>query len=173
MTDLPVNSKPPKPFINSRSAHNVNLWIRNAIAEGRLKKCWHLDIDKIEIKRGNGNESVDAGESYFVPSCAHQSFESTFGHVDDDTQLHVLRYSLSTDPIWCPANCTYYRNQTWGRVRFETGRIFETARNLVKGFVGLSWQTQVAMIILIVLVIAPKWVPLLVSLVRVIWGKTP
>lgn len=120
---------------------------------------------------------VDTGESYFVPSCWQHSFESSFSHADDETQLSLLQYSLHTDPVSCPKNCTYYQNRRWGWVRSRTARIFQglydTARELLKGFAGLSWQTQVAFIVLLVLVISPKWVPLVISLAKAIWGKAP
>lgn len=120
---------------------------------------------------------VDAGTSYFVPVCREQSFESPFAALSDDAQLNILQHSLSIDPLSCPKNCACYKNRKWVMAKSATGKIFkglyETVRNLLKGFAELSWQTQVAIITLLVLFISPKWVPLVISLAKAIWGKTP
>jgi hypothetical protein len=167
----------PPAFFSTRSAHNVLLWIRQGIAEGRLKKCWNLDIQKIGKRKEEKGEMVDTGESYFIPVCRHQSFESIFSHMNDEIQLVMLEQNLHTNPVSCPKNCTYYENRKRAWVRFTIGRIFRGffngARELLKGFAGLTWQTQVAIIVFLVLVVSPKWAPILISLAKAIWGKTP
>jgi hypothetical protein len=173
----PANTPTPKPYLHTRSAHNVKLWIKQAVTEGRLKDCWNLGIDRVETKEEEDGNMVDTGESYFVPVCSHQSFESNFAHIDDDSQLAILQHNLNNAQISCPKNCTYYTNRKWGWLWFTAKRIIKglygTVQDLLKGFAGLNWQTQVALIVLLVLIIAPKWVPLIISLARAFWGKTP
>lgn len=155
----------------------MKLWVRESITEGRLKNCWNLQIDKIDKMREEDGEMVTTGESYFAPICTHQSFESKFAHIDDDMQLAMLERNLQNAPVSCPRNCTYYQNYRWGRAKFVTKRAatgsYNTVRSLLKGFSSLSWQTQVALIVLMVLIISPQWVPVLISLVKAIWGKNP
>jgi len=137
----PANATPSKPYINTRSAHNVNLWVNLAVTEGRIKNCCNLDIAKIDAKidvKEEGEKGEWAGESFFVPTCRYQSFELPFVPIDDDTQLAFLRRNLHTNPVSCPKNCTYYKNRRWGRVRSMTGSLYEIARELLKGFAGLS-----------------------------------
>lgn len=179
MSDPPqAPASSPHPYIHTRSAHNVKLWMKKAKAEGRLKNCWHLGIDKVINRALEDGKVVDEeSDFYFVPGCAHHSFESNFAHISDDMQLEILRNSLGNDPVSCPKNCTFYENHKWGWIKNAVRRVFvglfDTLRGLLKGFVGMAWQTQVALIGLVVLIIAPKWVPLIISLAKAIWGKTP
>ena len=164
-------SPPPEP-LNTRSAHNVSLWVENNIAKGRLKRCWNLDIDKVELRQEEDGKLVDSGESYFIPVCRHQSFETRFGVITDDQLESMLRYNLQSDPIWCPKQCVYYQNRKWHSIRFRTSRFFSglysEVRGVVKGFTGLAWQTQALIVILLILVITPKWVPQLLSIIKAI-----
>ena len=116
-------------------------------------------------------------EFYFVPGCAHHSFESYFAHISDDMQLEILQHNLGNDPISCPKNCTFYENHRWGWTKHNTRRIvaglYGAIRELLKGFAGLPWQTQISIVGLFVLIVSPKWVPLLISLAKAIWVKTP
>jgi hypothetical protein len=145
-------------------------WLRKSIKAGRLKDCWNLGIDKIEPQSQDDGKSVDCGESYFVPSCKHQSFESPFAAMSDEVHENILRHSLNTDPVSCPKNCTFYENRRWGQIRHAatTGlsAIYKTTSGTLKGFATLPWATQVALIILILLAISPKWAPLLLSIVK-------
>jgi hypothetical protein len=176
----PASPPPPKPYIHTRSAHNVKLWIRQAIANGRLRKCAHLGIDEITVREEIEGKVTDAGDSYFVPSCRHHSFESNFAREDDEMQLHILRHSLNSDPVSCPKNCTYYENDRWASVKFNVRKVlnglYDAARALWKAFAGVTWPQVVviAMLALIIILLkAPQWVPLLISLGKAIWGKTP
>ena len=156
--------------INTRSAHNVQLWIKNTIASGRLKRCWNLDIDKV-IEAIPENE--DIGLSYFVPSCRHQSFEwQPCVAISDHAQLVLLQDHLDTNPISCLKDCTYHESRSWGLIRHRTAEIVSTVYKAVIGlwkqFAALPWPTQVALIVLIVLVISPKWAAILISLAKAV-----
>jgi len=173
----PVNPTSPKPYINTRSAHNVMLWLKGAKADGRLKDCWNLKVDRISMRDDNG---VDTGESYFVPVCTEQSFESNFAHIDDENQLEILRRNLNSNPVSCPQNCTCYQNRkrVWVLSEIKRGfrRLRVAGRITWKAFLRLQWPQVVVigMIALIIILLkAPQWVPLLVSLAKAIWGKTP
>lgn len=175
LSQPPVGDAKP-PVIHTRSAHNVRFWTKEAIASGRLRNCSHLKIEEvIEKEIESGKVIEDEANSYFVPGCARHSFEFPFGEVSDDAQLLILRNNLGSNPLSCPKNCTYYENRKWGflkvATRFAFGGLYGFLRDLVKGFAGLAWQTQVAFIGLVILIMSPKWVPLINSLVRAIWGR--
>lgn len=178
-TTQPAQPMPPKPFINTRSAHEVRKWLRNAVSLGRIKKCWYLEVYQYSPRKMEGGEIVDAGMSFFAPKCRHQSFEHRYTGCDDETLLSVLQYHLQDDPINCPQNCTWYRNNTWAGIRFHTWRAWKratrNARGVWKEYAGLHWQTQVALITMPTMVLilwkAPSWVPHIIALARALWGK--
>jgi hypothetical protein len=163
--------------INTRSANNVVKWIKKGVAEGRLKRCWNLDV-KMFTKLGYRDDDdrskpeVDLGLSYFAPSCRYQSFEwaKTYNAMDDKVQQTLLENFLDSNPICCPKDCVYYRSKRWVGIRQKTGDILTTVykalTGLLKGFAALPWPTQVALVVGIVLAISPQWAPLLVSLVK-------
>ena len=147
MTTPPSPASPPKPLINTRSAHNVQLWIKQGIAEGRLRRCWNLDIDIVEPRERTANgEMVESGESYFVPSCRHHSFESNISYASDEVQLRVLQHGLQTADLSCPKNCTYYRSKRWGMLsqggKNIAAQLYSAGGALLKGFAGLSWENS-------------------------------
>ena len=160
--------------INTRSAHNVKLWIVQGIAEGRLKKCWNLGIDMVDVQKKDA-PAEDVGRSYFVPVCRHDSFETRYGYMDDNQHLTLLQRSLHTNPISCPKNCTYYENVKWGWLKSNAARVLKNLHVVLKGYAALPWQTQVTIIaapaLVLILWKSPKWVPLIVSLLKAIWGK--
>ena len=80
---------PPAKPINTRSAHNAKLWVVQGIREGRLKNCWNLDIDIVDVHKKDSEE--DVGRSYFVPSCLHNSFETRYGYMNDSQHLTLLQ----------------------------------------------------------------------------------
>ena len=173
----PPAAPPAKAWINTRSAHNVKFWIRQNTKEGRLRRCFNLDIDEVHATREENGVMVDDGSSFFIPVCRERSFESNFAHTTDAVQLDILQHSLQTDPLSCPKNCTCFKNRTWGTLQSATLKFLDTfyagAVTLLKGFAALTWQTQVAIIGLLVLVISPKWAPLIISVARAVWGRSP
>ncbi|SRR6266702_23399 len=176
---------PPKffPNINSSSAHNVRLWIRQGIRDGRLKHCVSLDLDVVQIIESEGRPRDGEGEkhnySYFVPSCKHRSFVSNIGHLSDEMQVEFLRYNLGSNPLSCPKDCTFYENHRWGKVKWSVARpfafAFRVSKALLRGFAGFAWQTQVTLILapalLLILWKSPNWVPQIISLAKALWGK--
>ena len=90
---------------------------------------------------------------------------------------------------YCPKDCHFFTGRIEaGLERLENER--ETRKKergerryqiVVKGFQvagipfrwfgQLHWQTQIAMIVLAILIIAPKWVPLIIALVKAFTGR--
>jgi len=172
---------PPKSYLETRSAHNVRQWINQAVKERRLKDCWNLYISIVEPRIETHGRVTDAGDSFFIPTCKHQSFESQFAHLTDDQQSEVLRHSLCIDPVSCPKNCTYYENHRWGWTKSTAKRLFvgiyDAIKAVLKGYAALPWQTQVAIlavpVLLVILRKSPNWLSPMLSLLKAIWGKTP
>ena len=172
----PPQPEPPKPRIETRSLHNVELWVREGVAAGRLKKCWNLRIKMVlpqEIESG-----METEESFFAPFCECNSFEGPIAYLDDHTKLGFLRRQLNTDPVSCPKNCTMYANRKWGWIKSQLKKItvlYDVMERLLKGYATLPWQTQITLIVAPALVLilwkSPKWVPLIISLAKAIWGK--
>ncbi len=180
----PESAKPapqPKPYLHTRSAHNVKLWIDQAIKDGRLKDCWNLGIDKVVERQSEDGKAVEddsENDFYFIPTCAHHSFVSDFAHTTEEIQLHILRHNLSNDPVSCPKDCTYYESRRWASTRSVIGRglkaMLFVPGELWKAFKELTWpQATVVGVVALIIILwkSPQWVPLLVSLAKAIWGK--
>jgi hypothetical protein len=86
----PKAGPPPPSHIDSSSAHNVRLWMRQGIRDGRLKHCINLDLDVVEFAeiegRPRGDRSEKQNYSFFIPNCKHRSFVSRISHLSDELQ---------------------------------------------------------------------------------------
>jgi len=157
--------------------------MRQGIRGGGLKHCVNLDLDVVqlveakEIPRDGGGEKHNY--SYFIPNCKHRSFVSNIGHLSDEMQVEFLRYSLGSNPLSCPKDCTFYENYRWAKFKWNVARpfafAFRVSKALLKGFAGFAWQTQVTLILapalLLILWKSPNWVPQIISLAKALWGK--
>ena len=179
----PVPPNPPLPpanaptIIDTSSPNNVKLWIRKGIVEGRLRDCANLGIHQIEtIAEGLDGKQTS---SFFVPNCDHRSFISNHSHLSDESQVQFLQWSLHTNPLSCPKNCTFYENRHW--VDFKSGgvwpirNLFRLTQVMLKGYATLPWPTQVTLItlptLLLILWKSPSWVPQIIALAKALWGK--
>jgi hypothetical protein len=182
----PANTPtPPKPVpnVDSNSAHNVRLWMRQGIREGRLKHCINLDLDVVQFVEIEGRQRGGEGEkhnySYFIPNCKHRSFVSNISHLSDEMQAEFLRYGLASNPLSCPKDCTFYENYRWGKFKRSVARpfvfAFRISRVLLRVFSRFAWQTQVTLILvpalLLILWKSPNWVPQITALAKALWGK--
>jgi hypothetical protein len=162
----------PKPRIETSSAHNVKLWVKQGVADGRLKRCWNLVVKKVRPQTDGGGIEM---ESFYAPFCECDSFEGSVAYMDERTKLGFLRRQLNTNPVSCPKNCTMYENRKWSWFKSNATNVlkglYESLKGLLKGYVALPWQTQVIIAVLVILLISPKWVPLIVSLLKAIGGK--
>jgi hypothetical protein len=163
--------------IDTSSPNNVRVWIRNSIADGRLKLCVNLDMHQIVETRGAPDEKET--RSYFVPHCVHRSFISNHSGLSDEHQAEFLKWSLHTNPLSCPMDCTFYQNRRWADVKtraaFPFTALFRFMKAMLKGYAALAWQTQVTIIgvpaLVLILWKAPSWVPQIIALAKALWGK--
>jgi len=181
---LPPGSAPLlSQHIETSSAHNVRLWMRKSIAEGRLRNCSNLDINIVEFEeKEDPRSSVFQvhNYSYFVPSCKHRSFISDVAHLGEQSQAEFLRYALCSNPVSCPKDCTYYENYRWGKLKSTIARtlgwFIQMVKSLFKGYAAFAWQTQVTLVLAAVLLLvlwkSPSWVPQLILLAKAVWGKS-
>jgi hypothetical protein len=174
----PVSQAPivEQPYIQTHSADNVRKWIKQGIKNHSLKDCSNLDMDIVKLAtKARFEGEPDEEETFFIPVCRHRSFKSNIGHLADDAQLRMLRYGLNQLPIECPKDCTFYEHRRAGWIKENTRHLFESAYTIVvdllKGYAALQWPTQVFLILLVVLIVAPKWVPPLIQLVKAVTGK--
>jgi hypothetical protein len=177
-SSIQPSSSQPKSYvwINTRSAHQVKLWIRQGIADGRLKDCWNLWLAPIDVRDENG---IDRGESYFIPACKCQSLESNFAHIDDENQMAMLQHNLGSNPVSCPKDCTCCANRkkAFARSRLKVALRYVRVgwKASVKAFFELKTPQVIVIgmaVLLIVIWKAPKLLPLVESLVKSILGKS-
>ena len=106
-------------------------------------------------------------------------FISIHSNLSDESQAEFLKWSLNTNPLSCPKNCTFYENRRWNdlktRVAFPFTGLFRFTKAMLKGYAALAWQTQITIIgvpaILLTLWKAPSWVPQIIALAKAVWGK--
>ncbi len=83
------------------------------------------------------------------------------------TMLHLAEIS-------CPQECVYYQSK-W---RAKVGRALSKLKNIpnlvgapFRWFANLPWQTQIAIIVLIIVIVARPLIPLIVQLLNAYRGK--
>jgi len=146
--------------VNTESRHEVLFWVKTQTAEGNLKNCMYLKVNPA---------SVVMGKTVFLPKCDQRSFHWKQHPAVPKMELDILLHSLHTNPISCPKDCTNYLSRR--KVNF-----FRRLSSLRPGapftwFAKLPWQTQFLLVALIILLVAPRWVPQLVNLFNAIHGK--
>lgn len=152
--------------VDTRSLHAVKLWIRQRIKSGQLKNCGHLSsVLPLEIP-GQGNNRVPT--PIYVPQCSQDSFEWKQPRLDRKDEWDILRYQLHNDPIECPENCCNYEHRYWTRTKERASRALSALGHGFKWFASLPWPTQVLIILLLILALAPSWVPQIIELLKLI-----
>lgn len=158
----------------------VHGWVSDRVKTGKFRDCTHLKVSPME--RG-----VSAGSSitYFVPECDQRCFEWSCAQIDDQSrrQWLVLSIGQGGDIIACPSDCFCYESR--GEVERaelmahkaaeekekrerQWARLIGPIKAVFGWFSRLPWQTQIAIICLGVLALSPKWVPQLVTLIKVL-----
>jgi hypothetical protein len=150
--------------VNTGSHHEVTAWVRSKIAAGTFKNCGHLEVSQDHT----GRDGV-----VFTPNCTRSSFEFSDRRLSQIAQFDALIRSLHTDPISCPKNCVNYVSAR--RVKFNRPflSLWAARRYLLvpfQWFGKLPWQTQVLLIMLLIIALTPKWVPQMIALLKAFHG---
>jgi hypothetical protein len=144
------------------SGHEVRKWLEGQKTSGKIKACAHLRV--LSVTQGNRC-------AFFVPSCHMRSFEWKYPPIDLRQETELLISLLHENVISCPADCLNYRS-VW---RERLARTWVKARGFVIGaakwFDSQSWQVKLGAIALAIVVLTPKWVPLIVQLLNAYHGK--
>jgi hypothetical protein len=79
------------------------------------------------------------------------------------------------DLISCPQECRFYRRRWVSRLREFVPVSLRWLKNNLKPafewYAKLSGATQVFIILLLILLFAPRWVPLMIELAKAVTGK--
>ena len=150
--------------VDTRSRHIIAGWLKERVRSGQLKNCGHLVIQSLDVI----SEGVSVLPTHtYIPHCNRDSFEWKIGRlVDRDSELRFLENRLNQEPIACPRDCHCYENRYWTQTKERAAKVLSLVRGGLKWFSGLSWQTQIAIILLLVLALAPNWVPRIIDLVK-------
>ncbi len=150
--------------MESPNPNDIARDIESGVAEGRYKDCSHLCISQ-------GLSSM--GGSYST-HCRRDAFENSrrTGSV------------LEVGRLWCPPDCHFFDSrlecrlreleQEQARRRSDKARERKQALSDMVTFVSapfrwfgtLHWVTQVLIILMAILLFAPKWVPVILELLR-------
>jgi hypothetical protein len=111
-----------------------------------LKWCGQIYLDKVCMSSTDDTE-------YFVVACR----EGSFG-------------TLKEGPMWnfygCHPNCHCYVSLWKMKIKARVSSFVNSLRSLFRWFSSLPWQTQLLIIFLIILALAPRWVNPLLRLIE-------
>lgn len=112
-----------------------------------LKWCARIYLEKVCM----GTDDTE----YFAVSCREESFGS-----------------LKDGDLWdfygCHPNCHCYISLWRLGIKARASSFLNSLASFFKWFTSLPWQTQVLIIFLIILVLAPRWVNPLLKLIEAI-----
>jgi hypothetical protein len=164
-------SPPVRKLIQTTSAHEVRVWVEGRIKAGEMKNCAHLNILPWEWR--NKEEPGETDEPpFFAPVCERQSFEWKYGYLTKVQQMHFLQGALDQNLVRCPENCRYYRSLRWAKTERHWRAFWSNVAVPFKWFARAAWQTQVVIIVGVVLIVIlsrfPQWLPPLIDLVKAV-----
>lgn len=149
--------------VDTRSRHIVAGWVKERVRSGQLKNCGHLGIQSLNVYP----EGVFVLPTHtYIPHCSRDSFEWKIGRLDRDSELHILKNMLNQEPIACPRNCHCYENRYWTQTKERAAKVLSLVRSGLKWLSGLSWQTQLGILLLLFFALAPNWIPRIIELVK-------
>ena len=144
--------------MQSISKNDIARDIKQGIEEGRYRNCVHL--------------SIYAGSAEFVTQCKMSAFDNAGA------------FAFTGSRARCPSDCHFFEDKAEA-VRQEMEAILQTGRERrrsekkerwercrayvigpFKWFSSLPWQTQFAIIFLLILIFARPWIPVLLEFVK-------
>jgi hypothetical protein len=159
--------------MNSFSRNEIELDIKQGIIEKRFKNCGHL----------HSRQSGDFGVTKrFRTFCEHHSLE-----YPEENEVFVHN-GTATDPR-CPAHCVYFKDKTEAQHEAQAAEKKEKRQKRMQQF--LTWAkailspigaffnwfaklpatSQALLVIWLLLLFAPRYVPPLIQLIKQISGK--
>ena len=127
--------------------HGAHVCREFLISKRILRKCSQIDIEEICI----GLDDT----TYFSITCGAKSFES---HKD----AHLW------DFYGCPGNCHCFISPLTLRIKVGASAVLNWSSSLFGWFRSLPWQTQILIIFLIILLLAPRWVNPLLKVIETV-----
>jgi hypothetical protein len=154
----------PSPLIDTSSQHNVQVWIEERTKAGALRSCANIEIKRVEDYRPDGLP-------YYYPACRENSFLWPSGPMRMNDRLQILQNGLHLNLISCPKDCKYFQSRFGRALSMEQKRFFSLLAKPFGYFSKLPWQTQTFIILLLILLWAPQWVPAITNLIRAMTGR--
>lgn len=152
----------------------MRTWIDEQVAAKRFKPCAHLILKSQTLRMGG--PSGRSTQIFFLPTCQRASFEwGRYSGMDLESQRELLCFHREFDALSCPTKCKFYRNRLAGKIIGFVPTVLRALRSFLRPpfqwFANLPGVTQVFLILLIVVLFAPKWIPLLIDLVKAFISK--
>jgi hypothetical protein len=155
------------------NANAVRTWLDERIKANQFKPCGHLLLKGLTHRmRG---PAVTSTSVMFLPQCQRRSLLWK-GQPTPDLELERELLSMGQlDLISCPEYCKFYQHKlvsrlfgfvpaSWRWLKAELNPAFEW-------YSKLSGGTQMLIILLLILLFAPRWVPKMIELAKAIAGK--
>lgn len=160
--------------INNHNASSVRTWVDEQIRAKRFKRCAHLILSS--QKQTMGGPAGRSTQIFFLPTCQRASFDwGQYNGMDLETQREYLCYYREFDALSCPQNCRFYRHQSVAKIIGFLPTILRAAKNFLRPafqwFANLKGVTQVLLILLVIFLLAPQWIPLLIQLIKALGNK--
>jgi len=117
------------------------------MSQDMLKKCARIDVEE--------EHNIYSGEVSFAVTCSENSFES-----------HPL--TNGWEFYGCPSNCRYFESHRMQAVKNKIAVLLDFFASVFRWFASLPWQTQLVILFLIILALAPTWIPSLIKFIEAI-----
>jgi hypothetical protein len=132
-----------------------------------MKRCYHRKILPMEMV---DKQTSEVDRTFFAPVCVQSSFQWVYLRMGQTMQATLLEYHLDQNPISCPKACTYYENRNWGRLKKVLKSIGLLLKSGLHWFSKAPWQTQIAIIgsvvLIMILALFPRFLPFLTDMIK-------
>ncbi len=162
------------PQIDNRNASAVQQWIKERTKAKTFKPCAHLVMRTTKHQiRGQGVTSTNIR---FIPDCQRRSFlwKQDLGSIEMEREY--LAFYNGFDLISCPADCRFYRRAWVSRILLFMPTVYKLfvshiLKPVFEAFAKLNGAVQILLILMLLILFSPKWVPVFIELAKAIHGK--
>ena len=160
--------------IDIGNASAVKGWLDAQIKAKQFRPCGHLLFKSLRYRMSGS--TVSSTRVMFIPQCERRSFVWRRHPVPDlEMERELLAQFGQLDEISCPKDCKFFRHRWVSRVQgflpASLRWLWGSVKPVSEWYAKLHGATQVFIIVLLILLFAPRWLPLFIQLVKAVSGS--
>jgi hypothetical protein len=160
--------------IDIGNASAVKGWLDAQIKAKQFRPCGHLLLKGVRHRLSGS--ALTSTRVMFIPECQRRSFVWKRHPVPDlEMEREYLALYGQLDEISCPRDCKFFRHRWVSRVQgfvpASLRWLWSCVKPVSEWYAKLHGATQVFIIVLLILVFAPRWLPLVIQLVKAVSGS--